>query len=175
MCRTLAQQLQLADVGAQPVHQLAAQVVGAGRQVVLDGRRKLCPGLFGEDDELFQQLAGVVHFLHDHPGDPHEEQRQQAHHQGAQQCHGQPAGAAAARDHRLQAGRQGDDQFIDQQPRQQGRQEPEGQYQQQTEKDDGPAGQEQLTITEDLHRSRALACEAGRQSASGSGRSTIGS
>ncbi|MNE37604.1 hypothetical protein D3C80_1314630 [compost metagenome] len=94
-----------------------------------------------------------MHFLDHHPGDPDEEQCQRGNHQAAQQRHREPARATAG-DHWLQARRQGDHQLIDQQAGEQRRQELERQHHQEAENGDGPAGQEQLTLTEGLHRSR---------------------
>ena len=150
-CRIATEQLQLRHMGAHPFHQLLLHAVGVGRQVGVQRGRQLGAGALGEHHELVQQPSGVLHLLDDEAGEPDEEQRQQTHHQGAEQGHREPARAAAGQ-MTLQTPGQGVDQFVHQQPGQQAGQELERENQIERGEDDDPAGQDGLALREGVHR-----------------------
>ncbi len=143
--RVLAYQLQLAQVLAGPGADGGLELGGAGRQVGIQERRQLAPGLVHHHHELAQRGTRVLRLMQQEADGPGEQQGQQADHQGAQQGHRQPARTPAF-DQPLQLRGEHVDQLEHQQPGQQAGQQTQGQGQQQATEDDDPTDEQQMTL-----------------------------
>ncbi|MNE05844.1 hypothetical protein D3C80_984180 [compost metagenome] len=164
MRRALAHQLQLTQVGFEPVADGYLELRGTGRQVGVDERRQLPASLIHQQHELVQGRPGVFCFVQQEADGTGEQQRQGADHQGAQQRYRQPA-CPLPGNQVLQLGGEHVDQFEHQQPGQQARQQLERQHQQQAGEDDDPTGQGDLALSKGHTTSKGDGME-NRQSAS---------
>jgi hypothetical protein len=161
-----ADQLQFAQVLAQPLADGHAKFGGAGRQVGVEERRQLAACAVDHTHEFVEGGSGIFCFVEQEADGAGKDQGQHADDQGAEQRHRQPA-CAAAFDQPLQLGGEHVDQFIDQQTGQQAGQQFQRQYEEQSAEDDDVAGQQQhMTLRKRWHTASKRTALKDGQSAS---------
>ncbi|MNV72090.1 hypothetical protein D3C71_1651500 [compost metagenome] len=119
--RVLADQLQVAEVLADPLANRHAELGGTGRQVDVDERRQLPTRTVDHAHEFIEGGARVFGFVQQETDGAGKNQRQHTDNQRPQQGHRQPARTPAF-DQPLQLRGEHVDQFEHQQPGQQTRQ-----------------------------------------------------